>query len=97
MSPSFNSNELLGGVYFWFALAAAEPMTASRSPQMNRREFVASVSSSGGERTAGGDVWGPSSAFSAGHHEAPIEAVMSYRVSGTAAPGGMGSSVTGFA
>src|SRR4029079_12965966 len=95
MSPSFNWKVLrLDGVYFLIALFAAAPMTASRSPQMNRRESVASVSPSAGERTAGGDVWGPRSAFSAGHHAAPVEAVMSYRTSGEF-PGGIGRTVTG--
>src|SRR5438105_8510732 len=95
MSPSFNWNELLGGVYFCVADEAAAPMTASRSPQMNRRESVASVSVSAGETTAGGEVWGPSSAFSAGHQVAPVEAVMSCRFSGTEFDGGIGSAVTG--
>ena|SRR2546427_605534 len=95
MSPSFNWDELLGGVYFWVAVVAAAPMTASRSPQMNRRESVASESASAGERTAGGDVWGPSRAFSAGHHVAPVAAVMSCRSSGTELEGGIGRVGTG--
>jgi hypothetical protein len=44
MSPSFSWKELFGGVYFLIAELAAAPMTASRSPQMNRSELLASVS-----------------------------------------------------
>src|SRR6266511_3140320 len=86
ISPSFCPK------YLW--LASVAPVTASRSPQMKRRELPASVSVSG-EPTAGGNVCGANSALRVGHQLAPVAKVMSYRFSGTASAAGIGRLLRG--